>query len=51
MVIPCLLCYFLLKISSPPEFEFLIFHTRTYKRECNKKEPPTKVGDSCLVEN
>ena len=50
-VIPCLLCYFLLKISSPPEFEFLIFHTRTYERECNKKEPPTKVGDSCLVEN
>ncbi len=38
MVIPCLLCYFLLKISSPPEFKFLIFHhTRTYERECNKK--------------
>ena len=51
MVIPCLLCYFLLKISSPPEFEFLIFHTRTYERECNKKEPPTKVDDSCLVEH
>ncbi len=51
MVIPCLLCYFLLKISSPPEFEFLIFHTRTYEREGNKKEPSAKVGDSCLVEN
>ena len=50
MVIPCLLCYFLLKISSPPGFEFLIFHhTRTYEQECNKKEPPAKVGDSCLV--
>ena len=48
-VIPCLLCYFLLKISSPPQFEFLILHTWTYERECNKKEPPTKVGDSCLV--
>ena len=51
MVIPCLLCYFLLKISSPPEFEFLIFHTRTYEREGNKKEPSAKVGDSCLVEH
>ena len=51
MVIPCLLCYFLLKISSPPEFEFLIFHTRTYEQECTKKESPTKVGDSFLVEN
>ena len=50
-VIPCLLCYFLFKISSPPGFEFLIFHTRTYERECTKKEPPTKVGDSCLVEH
>ena len=26
MVISCLLCYFLLEISSPPGFEFLIFH-------------------------
>ena len=30
MVISCLLCYFLLEISSPLGFEFLIFHTRTY---------------------
>ena len=50
-MIPCLLYYFLLKISSPPWFEFLIFHTRTYERECNKHEPPIKVGDSCLVEH
>ena len=50
-MIPCLLCYFLLKILSPPGFEFLIFHTRTYERECTKKEPPTKVGDSYLVEH
>lgn len=43
MVIPCLLCYFLLKISSPPEFEFLIFYTRTYERECTKKSRQPKL--------
>ena len=30
-------------------FESLILHAQTYEREYNKKEPPTKVGDSRLV--
>ena len=50
-MIPCLFVLFSAQNFAAALFESLILLTRTYERECNKKEPPTKVGDSCLVEH
>ena len=47
VVVVALGCW--LRLVAAALFESLILHAQTYEREYNKKEPPTKVGDSRLV--